>query len=72
MNSGSETAQVSPAVGGGFLSRIRDFRERLACRPDSEHEQTLIRVILVSIASIYLMYYIRKDGQIIPQERLSV
>ena len=72
MNQASETAQVSPAPEGGFLSRISDFRERLSRRPDSEHEQALIRVVLVSVASIYLMYYIRKDGQIIPLERLSL
>jgi len=54
------------------MGEIKRFREKLSRRADSEHEQALIRVVLVAVASIYLMSYIHKDGQITPNEHLSV
>lgn len=72
MNQEPEIGQATPDPVPGTLSRIKELRERLAQRPDSEHEQALIRVVLVALASAYLFYYIRKDGRIAPSEQLAV
>lgn len=72
MNQEPEIGQATPAPVPGILSRIKELRERLAQRPDSEHEQALIRVVLVALASAYLFYYIRKDGRIDLSEQLAV
>ncbi|MDH3258517.1 MAG: ATP-binding protein [Deltaproteobacteria bacterium] len=48
------------------------MREKLSNRPDSEHEQALIRVILVFVGLLYLLYYIRKDGVIVWNELLAI
>ncbi len=62
---------VSDPVSG-FRSGIRELREKLARRPDSEHEQALIRVVLVAVASVYLLHYVHKDGRIESPERMAV
>jgi two-component system sensor histidine kinase RpfC len=41
-----------------FLSILKDLRARLAARPDSEHEQALIRV---AVATAILLYFVVAD-----------
>lgn len=42
--------------------RFREAWSILSRRPDTEHEQALIRVVLVCIATIYLFFSMRADG----------
>ncbi|MCX7354720.1 MAG: ATP-binding protein [Alphaproteobacteria bacterium] len=49
-----ETAQI------GKRGRLAWLRGRLANRPDSEHEQAIIRVVIVSLLALY--FYILDDG----------
>ncbi|MDQ6966604.1 MAG: hybrid sensor histidine kinase/response regulator, partial [Mariprofundaceae bacterium] len=37
------------------MPRLASLRTRLAQRPDSEHEQALIRVVVVSIVTVYFL-----------------
>lgn len=59
----SETIRISSTHSRGSLYSIRKVRERIARRPDTEHEQALIRVFLVFFAFLYLIYYTQKDGK---------
>jgi two-component system sensor histidine kinase RpfC len=49
-----ETAQT------GKRGRLAWLRGRLANRPDSEHEQAIIRVVIVSLLALY--FYVLDDG----------
>jgi two-component system, sensor histidine kinase RpfC len=51
-----ETAQTGPR------GRLAWLRGRLANRPDSEHEQAIIRVVIVSLLALY--FYILDDGKV--------
>jgi len=42
--------------------RFREAWSILSRRPDSEHEQALVRVVLVCIATFYLFFSMRADG----------
>ncbi len=66
------TSRVSPSPVKGFTWTFRGLREKLSSRPDSEHEQALIRVVLVFIALLYLIYYTSKDGLIERHELFAV
>jgi two-component system sensor histidine kinase RpfC len=51
------------------FSHIRRIRERFAQRADSEHEQAIIRIAIVSIVLVYLLVSTLQDGTINPIER---
>jgi two-component system sensor histidine kinase RpfC len=44
--------------------QFRQAREILSRRPDSEHEQAVIRFVLASIATIYLAWSVYRDGSL--------
>lgn len=44
------------------------LRERLARRPDTEHQAALIRIGIAIIASCYLIFAVRQDGVITAEE----
>jgi two-component system sensor histidine kinase RpfC len=52
----------------GILSPIADIRNTFAKRQDSEHEQAIIRIVIISIVLIYLMVSTHKDGISTPTE----
>lgn len=72
MNPGTETRKAPPAFPANVRSGIRRLREKLSRRPDSEHEQALIRVVLSFVALLYLVYYTQKDGLIDGNELFAV
>jgi two-component system, sensor histidine kinase RpfC len=48
-----------------------EFRQAwgiLSRRPDTEHEQALVRIVLASFASIYLFWSVHRDGHLDPLE----
>ena len=48
--------------------RFRQAWEILSRRPDSEHEQALVRIVLASFASVYLFWSMYRDGLLDVQE----
>ena len=48
--------------------QFRQGWEILSRRPDSEHEQALVRVVLASLASAYLSWSVHRDGLLDVQE----
>jgi two-component system, sensor histidine kinase RpfC len=52
--------------------RLEDVKRRFTNRPDSEHEQAVIRLGIASLAFIYLLLSSLKDGRFEPSELLSV
>ncbi|UCD47755.1 MAG: hybrid sensor histidine kinase/response regulator, partial [Deltaproteobacteria bacterium] len=50
------------------MSPIADIRNTFAKRQDSEHEQAIIRIVIISIVLIYLMVSTHKDGISTPTE----
>ena len=46
----SESAAASP-VSGRLRHRLDLLRGRLQGRPDSEHEQAIVRIVIVALAS---------------------
>lgn len=72
MDSGTTHPPVPPAVARGFLGGIRNLREKLSRRPDSEHEQALVRIGVIVVVSIYLSYTFGADGLIVPMERRAL
>ena len=48
--------------------QFRQAREILSRRPDSEHEQALVRIVLASVASSYLTWSLYRDGHLDVQE----
>ena len=48
--------------------QFRQAWEILSRRPDSEHEQALVRIVLVSIATVYLAWSANRDGSINVEE----
>lgn len=67
-----DTSRASPAPVTGRTSPLQGLKEKLSKRPDSEHEQALIRVVLVFIALLYLIYYTGKDGLVENHELFAV
>ncbi len=67
-----QTIRASPTPSVRIKSTIRGLRERLSKRADTEHEQALIRVVIVFVALLYLLYYTRKDGLIEKNELFAV
>jgi two-component system, sensor histidine kinase RpfC len=72
MESATANPPATPAARSGFLGGIRNLREKLARRPDSEHEQALVRIGVIVAVSIYLYYTFRADGLIAPMERRAL
>jgi len=64
MNPGLEHQQAAPALASGLRFEFRELRDKLAQRPDSEHEQALIRLVLILIVGIYLSRSFFEDGVI--------
>lgn len=58
-------AETTTLVNRGIFASLR---ERLAQRPDSEHEQALIRLVIGLIASAYLIHSVLTDGVIEAKE----
>jgi len=52
----SETAAAS-AGGGHLRHRLDLLRQRLQGRPDSEHEQALLRIVIVTLAFAYFLTF---------------
>ena len=48
--------------------QFRQAGEILSRRPDSEHEQALVRVVLASFATVYLSWSVYRDGTLDVQE----
>jgi two-component system sensor histidine kinase RpfC len=48
--------------------QFRQAWEILSRRPDSEHEQALVRIVLASFASVYLFWSVYRDGHLDVQE----
>ena len=48
--------------------QFRQAREILSRRPDSEHEQALVRFVLASVATVYLAWSVNRDGILDVQE----
>ena len=44
--------------------QFREARNILSRRPDSEHEQALVRIVLASFASVYLFWSVHQDGHL--------
>ena len=42
-------------AGAALAAPFNDLRARLAARPDTEHEQGILRLILCSLAFLYLL-----------------
>ena len=51
------------------FNHVRRIRDTFAQRPDSEHEQAIIRIGIVSIVLAYLVYSAFQDGNISSSER---
>jgi len=68
MSKNLQNALDSPSLFDKLRDWIRNFRERLSQRPDTEHEQAFIRILLVLLAFIYFLYITKKDHQIDPSE----
>jgi diguanylate cyclase (GGDEF)-like protein len=70
----STTSEINPETSttpvhqGVFAS----LRERLARRPDSEHQAALIRIAIAVIVSCYVVIAIRKDGVLTAEEWYAV
>ena len=60
-----------PFLSTVFLP-IRNFKATLAKRDDSEHEQAIIRIVIVTIVLVYLIYSAYQDGIISPTESHSL
>ena len=46
----------APAVSASHVTRALGFvRQRLQGRPDSEHEQAIVRIVIVALASAYFL-----------------
>ncbi len=56
----NETSLLNSTV----LRNARKIRETFAQRPDSEHEQAIIRIVIVSIVLVYLVYSAFRDGTV--------
>jgi len=50
------------------MGKFRTGWEHLSRRPDSEHEQALIRVVLTALIFVYLYWNLGRDGHIDPAE----
>ncbi|MGB7630518.1 MAG: ATP-binding protein, partial [Candidatus Deferrimicrobium sp.] len=48
--------------------QFRHAWEILSRRPDTEHEQALVRIVLASVATVYLIWSVRRDGFLDVQE----
>ncbi len=48
--------------------QFRQAWEILSRRPDSEHEQALVRIVLSSLATVYLCWSVHRDGLLDVQE----
>jgi two-component system sensor histidine kinase RpfC len=51
-----------------ILGQFRQAREILSRRPDSEHEQALIRAVITAILFFYLNWSMSRDGRLDPGE----
>jgi two-component system sensor histidine kinase RpfC len=56
-------------LNSAAFSHVRRIRDTFAQRPDSEHEQAIIRIAIVSIVLVYLFVSTLQDGSINPMER---
>jgi two-component system sensor histidine kinase RpfC len=50
-------------------SPVRKIRDTFAKRPDSEHEQAIIRIVIISVVLVYLFVSTWQDGTINPTEK---
>jgi two-component system, sensor histidine kinase RpfC len=48
-------AQGTAAPGGASAGFVADLRARLAARPDTEHEQGILRLVISSLVFLYLL-----------------
>ncbi|MHB8533918.1 MAG: diguanylate cyclase domain-containing protein [Sulfuricaulis sp.] len=62
-NTNPET-RTTPINQGMFAS----LRERLAQRPDSEHQAAMIRIVIAVIVSCYIVVAVRKNGVLTSEE----
>jgi len=49
-------------------AKFRQAWEILSCRPDSEHEQALIRAVITGLLFFYLFWSMSRDGRLDPAE----
>lgn len=56
------------AILSTVARRVRDVGKTFHNRPDSEHEQAFIRIVIVTIVLVYLASSAHADGQISPSE----
>ena len=67
------TGVLSPAAGTGRTpGLVRYYREKFSRRPDSEHEQALIRLVIVALLAVYLMLSVITDRRIENDEIATV
>ncbi len=64
------TSEINPETSNTPVHQgmLASLRERLAQRPDSEHQAALIRIVIAFIASCYLVVAVRMDGVINAEE----
>src|SRR6185436_16023209 len=48
----AESAEAAAAAPTGFVARLR---ARLAARPDTEHEQGILRLVITALGALYLL-----------------
>ena len=60
------------SLRSGIFGPLREIRERFARQEDSEPEQAVIRLVIVSIIMIYTQVVCRSDGVIDSTERIAI
>ena len=60
------------SLRSGIFGPLREIRERFARQEDSEPEQAVIRLVIVSIIMIYTQVVCRSDGVIDSTERTAI
>ncbi len=68
---GSGTEWISPP-GTTIPEKVRRFFSTFGMRPDSEHEQALIRLVITIFALFYVYFLARRDGALDPVERRAL
>jgi len=64
--------EKTSVLHSGILSPIRDIRDRFSRRPDSEHEQAFIRIVIVFLLAIYVFLSVGHNLRIDPEEIATV
>jgi two-component system sensor histidine kinase RpfC len=67
------TRPISPSANSGVWAGLtRRYRNKFSGRPDTEHEQALIRLAIVTLLAVYLMVSVFRDRNIDSDEAATV